>query len=128
MQARIVNAIAGGNYNVVAAQYAGISQTTFYRWLEEGERARSGAKREFWEAIRAAEAQAEVRNVLLVEAAAATEWRAAAWMLERKHFERWGRKEQTQHSGSIQLEGLGEIARRVAASGEDLTDGISDPD
>jgi len=114
LQSRVVTAIAGGSYKVIAAAYAGISETTFYRWMEEGERARSGVKREFWEAIRLAEAQAEVRNVLLIEAAAPTDWRAAAWMLERQHYERWGRKEVSHHTGSVQLEGLGEIARQVA--------------
>ena len=38
--ARLVSAtreIRAGNYACVAAEYAGIGETTFYRWLEQGE-------------------------------------------------------------------------------------------
>src|SRR5918992_5460337 len=86
---RICYMIAAGNYNHVAARAAGIAEGTSYRWLQEGESAQSGIKREFYEAVKKAEAQAETRNVAIIEAAAQQSWQAAAWWLERKHYDRW---------------------------------------
>ena len=45
VQAKIVQAIVGGNDITVAAAYAGIGESTFYAWLERGrkERARLAA-------------------------------------------------------------------------------------
>ena len=123
VQKKITDAIAGGNYNVVAAQFAGIGQSTFYLWLEQGENAQSGKKREFWEAVKDAEARAETRNVLLIERAADTQWQAAAWMLERKHYDRWGRKERHELTGKdgdpIALTTLAEVAKSVAGTQDD---------
>lgn len=99
LQAKIVQAILGGNYDYIAAQHAGIGETTFYRWLTEGEKPQSGVKREFWVAVKNASAQAEVRNVALIETAATKNWQAAAWLLERQHNGRWGRKERQEHVG-----------------------------
>ena len=99
LQKKIVDAIAAGNYNHVAAQYAGIGETSFYRWMAQGEEATSGIKREFWLAVKNAEAQAEVDHVALIETAAEDSWQASAWWLERKHNDRWGRKERQEHVG-----------------------------
>ena len=43
VQARIVQAIVGGNDNKVAAAYAGIGESTFYAWLERGRKERAAA-------------------------------------------------------------------------------------
>ena len=48
-----------------------------------------------------AEADAEVRNVAIIQRAADTTWQAAAWWLERKHKAEWSsRVEQTGADGS----------------------------
>jgi hypothetical protein len=48
---------------------------------------------EFHEAIEQAMAEAEYRAVKSIQDAADRgDWRAAAWKLERKHHDRWGRK------------------------------------
>lgn len=95
LQDRIVMAIQAGNYAKIAAEMVGIGETTFYRWMEEGSKP-EGRKlyREFRESIKRAEAQAEVANVARIRQAADDgTWQAAAWYLERKHNERWGRKD-----------------------------------
>lgn len=99
VQEKICAAIAAGNYDIVAARYAGISDTTFYRWLKEGEEAANGIKHGFWVAVKDAGAKAEVRNVALIENAASFTWQAAAWWLERKYSDRWGRRERLEHVG-----------------------------
>ena len=114
VQARIVQAIVGGNDITVAAAYAGIGKTTFYEWLERGRKeaarlaASSRAKpkdsetpfAEFADAIQKAQADAETRNVALIaKAAQEGTWTAAAWWLERKYPERWGRKDRHEVTG-----------------------------
>ena len=100
VQARIVQAIVGGNDITVAAAYAGIGKTTFYEWLERGRKAKTGPFADFADAIQKAQADAETRNVALIaKAAQEGTWTAAAWWLERKYPERWGRKERHEVTG-----------------------------
>ena len=100
VQARIVQAIVGGNDITVAAAYAGIHKAQFYRWLEKGEQQQQGIYRAFRDAIQKAQADAETRNVALIaKAAQEGTWTAAAWWLERKYPERWGRKERHEVTG-----------------------------
>lgn len=100
------NLIKLGNYNSTVCQYLGIGETTWYRWMEEGEKATRGIKREFWESIKKAESHAEIRNVQIIQNAAQENWQASAWYLERKFHDRWGRKEKVDanvnHSGGLQ--------------------------
>lgn len=121
LQDTICDAIRAGNYSEIAARYAGIAPTTFYRWMSmgEGEEAQSPYK-EFREAVERARAQAEVRNVALIQSAAAGgTWQAAAWYLERTANERWGRHakvELTGHNGgALQIEvSIDELEAKVA--------------
>lgn len=84
--------ISAGNYQKHVAQYLNLSEETWYRWLREGERGKSGLKRQFYESIKKAEAEAIARNVALIQKAAQEgNWQAAAWWLERKFPEEWGR-------------------------------------
>ena len=100
VQARIVQAIVGGNDITVAAAYAGIGKTTFYEWLERGRKAKTGPFADFADAIQKAQADAETRNVALIAKAAQDgTWTAAAWWLERKYPERWGRKDRHEVTG-----------------------------
>jgi transposase len=97
-QDKIVKAIRAGNYAHIAAAMAGIGESTYYRWLEQGERPDAKTPyREFWESVKEAEAEAEVASVALIRRAAQNgTWQASAWYLERKHSERWGRKDKVQ--------------------------------
>lgn len=64
---RVVVAIRAGNYAETAARSAGISRTTFFRWMQEGEQPDASKKlRDFAEAVRKAEADAEVKAVAIV--------------------------------------------------------------
>ena len=86
--------VAAGNYIKDVYPILGIDESTWYRWLSEGEKAKSGLKREFYETIKKAEKDAIARNVALIQRAAQDgNWQAAAWWLERKYFEDWGRKD-----------------------------------
>jgi hypothetical protein len=87
VQDRIVAALRAGNYQETAAAYAGISAKTFYEWLNRGEseEPKEEAFRNFREAVEKAKADADVRDVLLIDQAAQSgSWQAAAWKLDRK--------------------------------------------
>jgi transposase len=98
LQDKIVQAIRAGNYMETAAAYAGIHKDTLYAWLKRGARERSphSPYRQFSDAVEKALAEAEVRDVALIAKAAEREWQAAAWRLERKFPDRWGRRERVQ--------------------------------
>jgi len=84
--------IEAGNYQRHVAQALGIDHSTWYKWLSEGERTKNGLKHEFFDAVKKAEARAIARNVALIQRAAQDgNWQAAAWWLERKFPEQWGR-------------------------------------
>jgi transposase-like protein len=85
--------IEEGNYISHVAQALGIERRTFYTWLEQGKKATHGLKREFYEAVTQAEAKAVLRNIKIIQKAAETNWQAAAWWLERKFPEEFGRKD-----------------------------------
>ena len=92
---KLVLALRAGNDQKVAAQMAGIGETTFYRWMEMGEKENAQKEyREFWELVKRAIAEAEIDAVARIQQAAQNgRWQAAAWWLERKHPERWGRND-----------------------------------
>ncbi len=87
---RILDVLATGGTHRTACRAAGISTSTFYSWLERGEREPSGPFPEFLEAVRQVEAQREIEALATISKAAAEDWRAAAWYLSRRYPERWG--------------------------------------
>ena len=52
--------IRAGTYDWVAAEAAVIGNSTYYRWMERGERSAAEPYRSFWSAVRQARAQARV--------------------------------------------------------------------
>lgn len=109
VQTTIVNALAAGTYLETAAAAAGINQDTLHRWLRNGARADGGLQKGFSEAVKKALASAEVRNLATITLASASQWQAAAWILERRYPQRWGRVERHEQTG----EGGGPIEVRV---------------
>jgi len=105
--------VAAGNYLKHVAQYLGIPERTFYRWLAEGEKAKKGLAWQFYQAIKKAEAEAVARNIALIQKAATEgNWQAAAWWLERKYPEEWGRKDR------MNMQASGGLTIRIVEVGE----------
>ena len=100
-QEKLVKAVAAGNFYEAACTYAGVDYSTFRRWMQEGEAAPSGKFREFCDAITRAQAEAELAAVQCIQQAMPDDWRAAVAFLERRHPDRWGRKERIEHSGQL---------------------------
>ena len=83
--AKIEQGISLGMTYKLAAQYAGIGESTFYQWVKEAE-AGDPRKREFAEALNRAEAHgAAAALACIAKAAKGGTWQAAAWILERRY-------------------------------------------
>ena len=105
--------IKAGNTLKASYCYLGIAERTFFRWLSEGEKADKGIKRQFWQKVRGAEAEAQIRNVVIIQEAAQEDWRAAAWFLERRFPHKWGRKASHKVTGMEDKPVEIEIARQM---------------
>lgn len=76
-----------------ATQAAGVSTTSFYRWMERGEESGCAPElRDFAVAVKRAIAEAETRLSTIIANAAQTQWQAGAWLLERRNPATWAMK------------------------------------
>lgn len=122
-----VKATELGATRELAAQAAGWSTTTAYRYLEAGrkaqERTEAGERlavpdrrnREFWEAVQKAEGTMAQDALGAIRRAAQEDrtWQAAAWLLERRYPEMYGRR-------AVEVTGKEGGAIDVSVTAEDL--------
>ena len=115
--------ISKGNYAVVACQRCGIDESTYYNWLNQGgediekgldsiysrliksiKKASSEAEDLMVQRLRRAALPGVIKEVTKTDADGGVstetvksggEWLAAATFLERRHPERWGRKDRS---------------------------------
>lgn len=118
IQKDLISVIAAGNYYVTACNYIGLAESTFYSWLKRGEEEilrildleESAGKPqepdedeviyvEFLDAIKKADAGAEIEALLKVKSAYGDSWQAAMTFLERRHSSRWRKKERLELTG-----------------------------
>ena len=85
-QKRIVQALKLGSTHELACQYGGIKPSTFYRWMASGKLNRDPRKREFYDAVKEAEGAHALQALATIHRAAKDgDWKAGAWLLERRH-------------------------------------------
>ena len=70
VQEKICAGIKYGLTYEQSAQLAGIGETTFYRWKQAGEKAKSGKYREFWESLKEANVAARAVHLKNIMSAA----------------------------------------------------------
>lgn len=112
VQKKITDAIETGNYSKAAAAYAGITEQTYYAWLKRGEaeierlqqpytrpRKREAPYVEFLNAVREAEAIAEITVVARWKEQIPESWQAARDFLARRYPDRWGPKHRQEITG-----------------------------
>jgi hypothetical protein len=92
---KFIGAIKVGAPIVSACGCAGISETTFYKWMQwaDSERQDSETYALFREDIKRAQGEAAQRWLVIIEKAAlGGSWQAAAWKLERKYPNEFGNR------------------------------------
>lgn len=105
----LLSAIATGCHIDSACAFAGVDYNTVREWIQRGEgthptRSTTKEYADFAEEITRAIAQAEVTLVKRVNDATKDDWRAATWMLERRHPERWANTQRIQLEVAKELE------------------------
>lgn len=91
---RILQAISVGAHLETAAQVAGVSYSTFNRWMQRGEREKRSAFAQFTRDVHAARARLEVKLLaVMVKAAMDGDWRAATRLLECLNPKAFGRRQ-----------------------------------
>lgn len=120
-------------YIETVADFIGVDRFTVRRWLKRGAKELKRLRRprarprptealyaEFCAAVKKAVADGEIRDAGVIQKASAKQWQAAAWRLERRFPDRWGRKDQIKSDVSIQeLDRLIELElARLAGSGQ----------
>jgi len=92
---KIADLVAAGKPITLAANLAGISESTIYRWLALGKK--KGSEKIYKDLVeRVSEAcefsEIEAQQVLRQASMKESNWRAAAWILERRHPEKYGKR------------------------------------
>lgn len=96
---KIIHAISIGATYELASLYAGLDRHTVQRWLSKGEKETKGIYRDFCTAVKEAEGKGLVGCLLTIRKAGQKQWQAAAWLLERRYPDIFGRNIKLEHSG-----------------------------
>lgn len=138
IERKILDVLKMGNYIETAAAFGGIDPSTFYRWLKRGklhiqktiqnpqyqipeyEKRYVRFKRNVDQAL----AEAEIRELQIIMMAANEDWRAAAWILERRYPDKWGKKNRHeitgQGGGALEIKSYKEsLQKKIEAMIED---------
>ena len=86
---RLIGLIRAGNYVTTACGSVGLDPVTFSHWLAKGREGKEPYAT-FRRDVEKAVADAEARDVAYIARAAETDWKAAAWRLEKRLPHKWG--------------------------------------
>jgi hypothetical protein len=97
---KILEALRLGVPQATAVTYAGVSDSTYYRWLQDAAKDDAPQQlKDFRDAVHAARAEAEVRSLAVIQNASRKTWQAAAWFLERGFPQHWARSDRHEVTG-----------------------------
>jgi hypothetical protein len=126
---RICDILQAGGYTATAVNVAGVARSTFTEWMDRGDpdgTAKENAPyREFRERVEQAMAEGETRNVALIARAGSKDWKAAAWLLERRHPDRWAGPRGRGIDSSVHP---GDFAQGETSAPQDVVDDQVGPD
>ena len=122
LQEKILRHLRIGAYVETAAACVGISRDTFYQWMKKGARGQKPYVA-FAQAVDQALAESEARDLGTILKASQASWQAAAWRLERRFPDRYGRHDRTKIEGKIDVnvgdDGLlGKLAQLLGGVGK----------
>ena len=115
LQEKILLHLRVGAYVETAAACAGIHKDTFYEWMKKGARGQQPYVA-FAQAVNKAVAESESRDLATILKAAQSQWQAAAWRLERRFPEKYGRNDRLKVDAKIEHDGaslLTKLARLI---------------
>lgn len=100
---RILDALAQGNHRRHAATAGGVCESVFMEWMARGREAAPGdeAYADFAESVEEAEAAFAATQMRHVTKAAPKDWKAAAFLLERRFPADFGKAVAVKHSGEV---------------------------
>lgn len=128
LQKAFVAIVARGHYNQTACDASGITTETYRNWMARGE-AGEAPYLGFFEAVKKARSAAEVSALSVIErAASGGQWQAAAWWMERRYPDKWGKRpprEKPEKAKGVEDFHL-DLSPEEETPGED-TDGARDP-
>ncbi len=87
----VIDIVEHGNYVETACAMNGIASSTMRLWMKRGRENPASKYGAFERMLRQATARQEAKRVKTILDASTETWTAAAWWLERKIPERWGR-------------------------------------
>ena len=128
VQTRMVEALAKGQFVRAACRYAGINPTSHYDWLKRADDGEGAPFADYANAVRAADVEGEQRHLKTIEEASETDWRASAWVLERRHPDDYGKQRlevSGPEGGPVQVDLRAQLDA-VAAERSDIEAGIPD--
>ena len=93
LQAEMVLLFKMGNFVETACNIVGINKSTYYDWIKKGKKYNfpQNKYKIFKDAVEKAMAWSEARLVAIIAKHSEDNWRSAAWMLESRYPERWGK-------------------------------------
>ena len=96
----IIGMLEKGHYDTTAARTAGIAPGTMKSWIDKGRKDEDGIYYEFALAVEVAHQKGEGFLVgKIIDAVDANDWRAAAWILERKYHKNWSKQSKVEVAG-----------------------------
>ena len=117
LQDKFCNAIENGDSILGACGYVGITERTYYNWIDRAENAKGRTKFvKFKEAVDKAKAKALHNYEQVITKASMEHWQAAAWMLERRHPDMYGKKDKIE--ADVTHKGLSGLADAITMSEE----------
>jgi hypothetical protein len=100
----ILNAILEGLTQREASTLAGISEDTLSLWKQDSD---------FSEQIRQKQIENKLRHIKVINKASERDWKASAWLLERKYKEEFSLKSKVDLSVNSELEALSENIKKI---------------
>lgn len=77
-----------------ACHAVGIAESMFYLWQQKGLENKGRPYVLFVKAVEKAKSQSKIRSIVRIDKAANDDWRADAWLLERRFPEEFGKRDQ----------------------------------
>jgi hypothetical protein len=129
----LCDALGKGMYLETSGRLAGVAPSTLHGWLSRGRIAENNDDPhpdevpflELLEAVKKAQARAEMKAIeVIIAAAAAGTWQAAAWFLERSNPAAWSRtgRVSDERNDSGQIDHKAQLLDLLGLSPDDRTD------